>query len=275
MKRTLLATVSFLLLRGAAAPAGELSCNPGDPSDCTFTYKRVLFCQTYGVLDNGTCVNKATRLTATEAQCASLGYHYPSNYDRSGKPYTNYKLFTPKMKVPSNAECLPGLKRYWKYSCCRYRHCGDLVNTSGGIAPDGKMTASDLATLQSAVAGAAPLEGQRAKAADLNRDGELTDADVTIMANYFAGTVGTMYCPVDWSRRCKIPCGDANGDGLGLDIADLQAIVNWVNRFALPTRCQFWASDIDANGKLEQADLDAITQGWQNGETVPLAGCAQ
>jgi hypothetical protein len=83
-----------------------------------------------------------------------------------------------------------------------------------------------------------------------------------------------VYCPLDWSSRCKIPCGDANGDGLGLDIGDLQGVVLWVNRFQLPTRCQFWASDIDADGKLTQADADAIATAWQHADSLPLPGCA-
>jgi hypothetical protein len=262
-----------------SAVAAELSCNPADRTDCSFARKRIFHCQTQGVFDNGACAARDDRLAAMRQQCSSLGYPYPAGYDWKTRPHDNYALISPHTSLPSfaNESCPPGHKRYWKYSCCKVRVCGDVVTTAGGIAPDGKLTAEDLARLTAAINEASPddrLTGQRKKAADVDGDRFLGGVDQDLMSSYLAGTVNPFPCRLEPRRRCETPCGDANGDGQGLDIADVQAALLWVNHLKLPSRCQFWASDINADGKLDQADADTITLAWQNGDLVPLPGCA-
>jgi hypothetical protein len=164
------------------------------------------------------------------------------------------------MPTPSRS---PGRTATW-CRCPAARHSKDCPPAHRGAA----------AAIDEATAGDR-LTGQRKEPADVDGDRILGGIDQDLMSSYLAGSVNSFPCRLELRRRCETPCGDANGDGQGVDVGDLVAIVNFVNRFVLPSRCQFSASDINGDRRLDQTDLDAISLAFQNGELVPLPGCAQ
>jgi hypothetical protein len=234
--------------------------------------KKVLFCDAFGVHDNVTCASKAQRIAVTEAACAAAGYPAPAGYHWSGRAYANHVLRSPHVTLPPNP-CPRGTRRYWRYSCCQYRHCGDA-----GDRPDGEVSISDIQRIGQAADGTAPITSrQQRKAADLDLDGALTVADVQIAADYWssigdpAGLKG-LPCAVDGSHRCTIPCGDGDGNGIlvrGNQVnPDRDAMNDYIAGNAIPSRCQFWAADVNGDGLLTADDVDAVKG---NG---PLTGCA-